>query len=54
MTQLTTKLALTALIGAGLVIGSIAEAAPKSGGKLLPKVPRFNDAPSPFTEQKKY
>jgi len=34
MTQLTTKLALTALIGAGLVIGSIAEAAPKRGGVL--------------------
>jgi len=34
MTQLTTKMALTALIGAGLVIGSIAEAAPKRGGVL--------------------
>ena len=34
MTQFTTKLALTALIGAGLVIGSIAEAAPKRGGVL--------------------
>ena len=34
MTHLTTKLALTALIGAGLVIGSHAEAAPKSGGVL--------------------
>ena len=34
MTQLTTKLALTVLIGAGLVIGAAAEAAPKRGGVL--------------------
>ncbi len=32
MTNLTTKLALATLIGAGLVVGGTVEAAPKKGG----------------------